>query len=170
MKSIRKDISGQRFSRLVALSYVRTVDRRAIWKCQCDCGSVIMVAGKLLRSGNTKSCGCLKLDVLRQRSITHGHTVGSIAGRARSREYTTWRNMLARCENPKNTEWENYGGRGIAVCERWHTFEVFLKDMGLKPLGLTLERKDTNGNYCKENCCWATGSQQAYNRREHAHV
>src|SRR5882672_615673 len=77
----------------------------------------------------------------------------------------TWRNMLARCRNPHFTGYKNYGGRGITVCERWRHFKYFLADMGIKPTGLTLERKDTNGHYSPDNCKWGSWEDQANNKR-----
>jgi len=83
-----------------------------------------------------------------------------------TREYRTWVNMKARCYNPRMNAYEHYGGRGIFVCERWkHSFENFLADMGPKPAGLSLDRKDVNGSYEPDNCSWATPYQQTHNRR-----
>lgn len=87
------------------------------------------------------------------------------ARRKRSPSYLTWSGMIQRCNNPKHDKYPYYGGRGIKVCKRWREFRFFLKDMGERPDGLTLDRKDPNKNYCKENCKWATKSEQSRNRR-----
>ena len=91
----------------------------------------------------------------------HGHNERG----KRSSTYNSWTAMLARCNNPGNLRYDDYGGRGIMVIERWLNFTNFLLDMGEKPDGLTLERRDNKGNYCKENCCWATYKEQGQNKR-----
>lgn len=85
-------------------------------------------------------------------------------------EYHIWTAMRQRCLKKTNPQYFDYGGRGITICEEWDSFSKFLEDMGLRPDGTTLERKDVNGNYCKENCCWATRKQQTRNRRETVRV
>lgn len=85
--------------------------------------------------------------------------------------YRIWADMKSRCNNPKDTSWSNYGGRGIRVCDRWHKFEEFYKDMGpTYEEGLTIERNDNGGNYCKENCCWITKNQQKRNTRANRRI
>lgn len=96
---------------------------------------------------------------------THGHSRSRMTGRKASATYDIWAAMIQRCTNPKNKDWAGYGGRGITVCERWLTFENFLTDMGERPDGLSIERRNNDRGYGPDNCYWADALTQARNKR-----
>lgn len=156
MKAV--NIVGKRFGRLVVVGRGGiSSDRKATWLCRCDCGGERVVIGRLLRSGATRSCGCLSVEASRDRATRHGG--------AGTTEYNIWRTMRARCQNPRSKSFPHYGGRGIAVCDRWQSFELFLADMGERPPGTTLDRINNDLGYLPSNCRWATHVEQGNNRR-----
>lgn len=166
MQTTVETVIGQRFGRLVLIGEPFTGrNSKCVAMCRCDCGKeslhrFMKAAGRPQSSG----CGCDRSELVRKSKTTHG-----CAGRANSTmEYHAWSGMIARCENANNPAYEDYGGRGISVCQRWReSFEAFLKDMGPRPSGKhTLDRFPSNdGNYEPGNTRWATRIQQNRNRR-----
>jgi hypothetical protein len=152
------DLAGLRFGRLVALECVSrgSMNVHARWRCSCDCGRETLVRSTNLRSGSTRSCGCL----YRRKGAPSRHRGSNTA------EYRVWVGLRNRCECPHEKAYVNYGGRGIAVCERWQQFENFLADMGPRPSPKhSIDRIDNNGNYEPGNCRWVTQLEQMQNTR-----
>lgn len=131
------------------------------WLCKCECGTIKEIDAFPLSKGITVSCGCYNKEVNSNRAI-HGH---NRKNGKKSPTYNTWAKMNDRCNSPKCSEYKWYGGRGITVCDRWKSFVTFLADMGERPEGKTLDRKDCNGNYEPSNCRWITQKEQANNTR-----
>ena len=157
-----RDLTGQKFGRLTALSPTnkRSGSGSVIWRCRCVCGNTHETSSHSLILGHCRSCGCLQLELARAQ-FTHRMS--------RSKIYHIWASMIQRCENPKNPRFKDYGGRGIKVCKKWHSFENFYEDVGDKPENRSLDRSDNDGNYQPENCKWSTSKEQAQNSRPKSH-
>lgn len=161
------DLTGKRFGRLVVKEMSETKNWKVYWKCVCDCGNTKDILSSRLISGKTKSCGCLRTETAVKRSEKHNLRCKRI--------YSIYCTMKARCCNPNNAEYHNYGGRGITVCPEWlgeNGVENFAKwayangyDENADYGQCTIDRIDVNGNYEPSNCRWATQKQQMRNTR-----
>lgn len=181
-----EEFVGTRCGRLTVkeLAYKNDSKHCLMWLCECDCGrTTILPTTSLIGKRSTRSCGCLKKDIIRER----GREYNRIATKSVSRDfeyegmlrehpnYVCWQSMLRRCDTPNAKNYHRYGGRGIKVCDRWlkenNGFENFVNDMGIRPSKQhTLDRIDVNGDYCPENCRWATWKEQENNRRNNNKV
>lgn len=154
-----RDLTGERFTRLTILHRAKGSYLGVRWLCRCDCGRTTRVRTHDLLRGASRSCGCLRKDVTP--ALRHGES----RYRSVTREYGAWSCMRTRCNNPASVGYENYGGRGITVCRRWDSYEIFLQDMGRCPPGYSLDRINVNRGYSQANCRWATRLQQHRNTR-----
>ena len=150
---------GQRFGRLLILHPVY-LDNRERVLCICDCGKPKIIREDAIKHGSTKSCGCLSIET----KTKHGHNKRKGSDQ-RTGTYISWRAMVSRCNQPKDKDYPRYGGVGITVCTEWLDFRNFLRDMGERPSGKTIDRRDGQKGYEPLNCRWATPKEQAANRR-----
>lgn len=156
------DVTAQRFGRLVALEKLQSSTRatkKTIWKCLCDCGNTAEINLNALRKGATKSCGCLRRELITKNNITHGKT--------KSPEYRCWSHIKKRCLNQNDAGWQNYGGRGITICKEWENdFQSFYAYIGPRPHSkASVDRIDNERGYEPGNVRWATRTEQARNTR-----
>lgn len=161
------DISGMTFSRLTVMGFSRRGSGGLIWLCRCSCGNEKEVSSSNLRSGQIKSCGCLKKELMKsimaERALIHGYAKQG----KKTPEFKIWLKMRARCNNPRHRQYGDYGGRGIRVCGRWDNFVKFIEDVGERPSPKhSIDRyPDNDGNYEPGNVRWATKTEQNNNRR-----
>lgn len=163
MPAKKHNLIGNKYGFLLVVSSAgsRRVGKQthAWWLARCDCGVELEVRASRLKEGSTRSCGHLS------------RTGGKVKhGMSRSKVYRVWQQIHQRCSNPNNRSFKNYGARGIKVCERWHTFDNFYKDMGSPPPKFTLDRVDNSGDYEPDNCEWVTYIDQANNRRTNVSI
>lgn len=158
-----ENLVGKKYGRLTVLKYShKNAHREPHWLCSCECGNTKTVMGANLKNGNTQSCGCYQREQAKKCHSTHGMRYTKLHG--------VWSGMIERCENPNHKDYANYGGRGIAVCKEWRAdflcFQKWAVDNGYSNgANLTLDRIYCDGNYCPDNCRFATPNEQARNKR-----
>ena len=153
------DLVGQKFGRLTVVEFVKLENHKTFWKCVCDCGMTVIAKGNNLRSGNTKSCGCLHREMIQKQGYAnrkHGESHSH-----RTRLYTIWCGMRQRCTNPNREAYPLYGGKGVTICEEWKDYPNF-KEWAMAngyADNLCIDRIDPSKGYSPDNCRWITASE-----------
>lgn len=159
------DLTGQVFERLTVVEHVGFDKKHsALWSCQCSCGKSCIISSDNLRSGNTKSCGCIRNERIGTLNKSHGLSQHPL--------HRTWSHIKDRCNNPNDKKYDSYGGRGIKMCDEWNDFQRFY-DWSMEngwEQGLTIDRINVNGNYEPDNCRWVTMKVQQNNRRDNKYI
>lgn len=163
------DLSGQRFGRLTVLCLGQKLPNGlSTWVCKCDCGKVKEVRGALLRKGTTRSCGCLGRE-----SVAESNRRRRVCRDGEERLHNIWALMKYRCNTESSPDYPLYGARGVTVCPEWMSSFAAFRDWALANGyrdDLTIDRRKNDGNYCPENCRWATAAEQARNRRDNVFI
>ncbi len=163
---------GEKHWNLTIISKHGRIGKCIAWKCRCDCGKEVVIRGTDIQRGTRKSCGCNKRKKRGPRpDVAKKNKENAKYEYLHRPTYQSWQSMKARCLNQNDKDYHNYGERGITVCDDWIIdYNNFLKDMGQRPKGKTIDRIDVNGDYEKENCRWATPLQQCNNTRKNIYV
>lgn len=160
-----KDLAGKVFGRLTAVKPSgKYIDNKQVWKCYCECGNIVEVVGTSLTQGTTQSCGCLAIERVSETNTKHGMS--------QERIYNIWNGMMGRCYNQKAKFYNDYGGRGIYVCDEWYDVNNFVEWALVNGYNkkLTIDRIDVNGNYEPDNCRWITNKEQQNNKRNNVFI
>lgn len=156
--TIKRDITGRKFGRLLAIEFVPSPGKFSKFLFRCDCGTEKLILAQSVISGATVSCGCYSKEASAARSRVHGH-----GGKRHTKTYKSWAGMMSRSEWGSHPSYSRYGANGIHVCDRWHDFRNFLEDMGERPPGTSIDRINGHLGYFKGNCRWASRKQQNLN-------
>lgn len=155
---VKNDLTGKSFGRLTVQRLLGKKKNKVVYLCKCLCGKEKTVVYASLTGGTTRSCGCLHKDVFKQMITKYKYS------RVDAALYIMWQGMLARCSNKNHKSYSTYGGKGVSVCNSWKNFDNFYLSMAPRPDGYTLDRLDSEGDYCPSNCRWATSLEQSVNR------